>query len=163
MKNEEMVEIHNLEDFKNYEEAYKEFLENNDIDYIYRDNNKLKSEMDFEEILDLLADHIDDDTEEIDYNFVTTYGIIESDNFRFEIGSSQYRKDGGLCNSEIDDFFTITDLRIERENEKKKKLAKKEKANKQKEVDKTKWITLFESKTKEELLELLINTKYTLK
>jgi hypothetical protein len=119
--------------------------------------------MDFEEILDLLADHIDDDTEEIDYNFVTTYGIIESDNFRFEIGSSQYRKDGRLCNSEIDDFFTITDLRIERENEKKKKLAKKEKANKQKEVDKTKWITLFESKTKEELLELLINTKYTLK
>lgn len=111
-------------------------------------------------ISDLVADLREwgDGTEEVDSCYITeTYQMITDDKkFCFEVVGRSYRKDQSVCDEEMDDEVTVTDL----EMLKVEKAAKKET---EKNKDLSNWEKWFEGKSVEQLQEVLLTFKFPAK
>lgn len=99
-----------------------------------------------------------DGTEEVDSCYITeTYQMITDDGkFCFEVVGRSYRKDHSVCDEQMDDHVTVTDL----EMVKAEKAAKKAEASQK---DNVKWNEFFEGKTLEQLKEALLVFKFPTK
>jgi hypothetical protein len=99
-----------------------------------------------------------DGTEEVDSCYITeTYQMITDDGkFCFEVVGRSYRKDHSVCDEQMDDHVTVTDL----EMVKAEKAAKKAEAS-QKDV--IKWNEFYEGKTLDQLKEALLAFKFPTK
>jgi hypothetical protein len=112
------------------------------------------------EMSDLIGDLREwgDGTEEVDSCYITeTYQLITEDGkFCFEVVGRSYRKDQSVCDEEMDDTVTVTDLEM---FEAEKKAKKEEAKNK----DKSNWETWFKGKSVEQLQEVLLTFKFPAK
>ncbi len=80
----------------------------------------------FDDIVCFIQD-FGDFTESVDSNYITKTYFIEVGNKVFNIDSSQYRKDGGLCDTQWSDEIYVTKSKKKKSVKKKvvKKVAKK--------------------------------------
>lgn len=85
----------------------------------------------FDDIVCFIQD-CGDFTESVDSNYITKTYFIEVGNKVFNIDSSQYRKDGGLCDTQWDNEIYVT------KSKKKKVIKKTAKKSIKKTVKKTK-------------------------
>lgn len=118
-------------------EAQAELIDENDHD------------IDADESLSDLICSMGDENQTSDSDYLYSTYTLESNNWRFEASGSQYKKDGGLCEFELHESVTVTDLKVER-------AAKTE----QDEIEQNKWRAFLTTASVEEIFEKVKHFKF---
>ena len=141
----------NYEAFK--ESPYFKVLEDY-VNTLFEDNEPFIYPMaDLSECIQTIRDCEDSSDETVDSDYIHNTYSLTTKNIKFEVVGSSYRKDHSVCDEEMQDYIVVIDLEAEKKEKAEKKA--KEKAGAE-----AKWKDLFDSKSKEELFEIIKNLPF---
>lgn len=108
---------------------------------------------DFLSIIEAIRDCYDNSEESVDSDYIHNDYELTIENIKFCVTGSSYRKDHSVCDEQMGESISVTDLELEKKE-------KAEKKAKEKGASESKWKELFDSKSKEELFEIIKNLPY---
>jgi len=140
----------------------KELLENRPevwkilMEYLYASTDEEEEYLDeITSLVEVIREAHVNSKETVDSCYITeTYITEEIDGFVFEVVGSSYRKDQSVCDEELEESFTVIDVKAE-------KKAKKEKKANQEIENISNWKKFIEDSSIEELLQKLKKVKFT--
>jgi len=90
-------------------------------DYI---KNVEEKHEDFSDLVDYIRESYLDSKETVDSDYITEVYKFNLEGFKFEVVGTQYRKDQSICDEEMIQEITITDIAKDKEEKKTKKESK---------------------------------------